>query len=587
MKKTTLFQTSFRFKIFLLFFGFTIGISLLIGLILYSVSAQLLKSQMQDTLRNNLINASNSFDNILQSIGSTTAATTLNAEMVQALQSSPNYEDYDFYEISYGMRKRLQNIADSNDLIKSVYVLSEDGHYFYKNQMNRTYTPTELLEIDLSRQLRSMDESCWGILTGQSLFEQYPTSTLSIMTKVRNTSMTKILGYLCVNINMELVRDIFQDISLEKSGYMSVFTSDMRILFHPDPQITEADQIFFSGLVDPNKSHATLFKGDFMVSYIVSPTSGIIYSACIPISEVVAPATSVRNITLLVMTISLGGALLYAIFMSRWLFAPIRTLVVYMKRAGAGESRIQTTEERHDEMGVLYQSFNQMITEIGSLMDRLHLQEMLSKELQLENLLIQLNPHFLYNTLDAIHWSARENKMDDVCRMTFLLSKYFRTNLSDGQEFITVQRAAQMVESYIEIHSLRYEGRFNYSIEVDETIRGFKVPKYLFQPLVENAIHHGIERRNGNSFLSVSWRDEEDQLRFSVEDNGPGIPPNKLAELQQMLATTPDPRSGSFALQNISLQLTLYYGTLDPLFIESKLNQGTTVSFTIPIKKEV
>ena len=576
-------RSSFRFKIFIVLFAFTVVISVLIGTIVYTVSARLLKNQMQDTMRNNLINTSHGFDSLLGTVNDFATRLSLDSQVLDSVLVRASHDSYEYYTASYAMRKTLQQAIDGSTA-KSFYILSSDGRIFYKNNMDRTYMPDEITDSGMSKLMQSTPENRWMLLKGNSLVEAEPEPTLSVLKCVR--SMGKAKGYVMANIGAGQISGFFRGITFGQNSYVAVYTPDMHVLYIPGGVTERLINEQLTLWVDPLKRQNTIFLKNAMITYVVSEQSGFVYAAYVPMSEVVMPTIPVRNATVSILLLGFLVVLAYSVYISNWLFSPISTLVGYMERAGNGETGVQITECRHDELGILYTSFNRMISQINQLMNKLYLQEMLSRDLQLKNLQIQLNPHFLYNTLDAIHWAARENNTDEVCRMTVLLSRYFQTNLSNGQDFVTVREAAKMINSYIDIQKLRFFDRFRFVVEVDEAISDVRVLKYLFQPLVENAILHGLEKKSGAGLCRISFRLDEGYLRFTVEDDGVGIPPAKLAELRSALSQCQLRQVDNFALNNINLQLKLYYGANVSLQIKSEMNKGTRAGFLIPIRED-
>lgn len=381
-------HTSFRLKMFMLFFCFTVAISLGIGIIVYSISAQMLRGQMQDTMHNNLANLSRSFDTDTQTVMDITATLSLDTEVLDSVQTTAPTSSYEYYSIAYSMRKKLTAAVVNNPSLKSIYVADSEGDTFYKNNIARTYYADELEKEGPLGGLRKMPENRWEIVAATPLVESEPEPTLSFMNVVRSANMRHSQGYVMANIGLSQIQETFGEISFGRSGFVVVFTPDMQPLYHPTDPPGRGTVGDITSLIDVEVTQNTLYVDDAMLTYMVSPTSGFVYAAYIPLAEVVAPAVQVRNVTAFLLAVGLVLALLYMLFVSKWLFSPIHTLVYYMGRAGKGETNIQISEQRHDEMGVLFGSFNRMISQIDQLMHKLYLQEILSKELQLENLQI-------------------------------------------------------------------------------------------------------------------------------------------------------------------------------------------------------
>ncbi len=207
---------------------------------------------------------------------------------------------------------------------------------------------------------------------------------------------------------------------------------------------------------------------------------------------------------------------------------------------------------------------------------------------EMKALQAQITPHFLYNTFDTIVWLAEEEKTDEVVRITKAFSDFLRISLSRGHEWITIGQELDHIKNYLTIQKIRYADILNYKIEADENLLPQKMIKLVLQPLVENAIYHGIKNKRGRGELVVSVKyadDEHTKIRFSVSDNGAGFTPERLAEVRLELALTiPEKLNSVYGLYNVNKKLRLYYGEkTSGLVIESEAGKGSSISFVIPI----
>ena len=208
---------------------------------------------------------------------------------------------------------------------------------------------------------------------------------------------------------------------------------------------------------------------------------------------------------------------------------------------------------------------------------------------EMKALQAQITPHFLYNTFDTIVWLAEEEKTDEVVRITKAFSDFLRISLSRGHEWITIGQELDHIKNYLTIQKIRYADILNYKIEADESLLNQKMIKLVLQPLVENAIYHGIKNKRGRGELSVSvkYADEgRKKIRFSVKDNGAGFTPERLAEVRLELALTISEKLNSvYGLYNVNKKLKLYYGEeTEGLVIESEAGSGSEISFVVPME---
>jgi two-component system sensor histidine kinase YesM len=218
-------------------------------------------------------------------------------------------------------------------------------------------------------------------------------------------------------------------------------------------------------------------------------------------------------------------------------------------------------------------------------------QEHLAKA-ELRTLQAQINPHFLYNTLDTIVWQAESGKAEDVIRLTRSLSDFFRISLSAGADWIPVEQELRHTAAYLSIQKIRYRDILDYQLETEGDLTEVWMPKLLVQPLVENALYHGIKARRGGGRILIRVCREGEQLTFSVSDSGRGIEPEKLESLRAMLreepavaAAVPENEGSGFGLRNVNLRIRLYYRQETGLVLRSD-GEGTEVSFSVPVRRK-
>ena len=238
-----------------------------------------------------------------------------------------------------------------------------------------------------------------------------------------------------------------------------------------------------------------------------------------------------------------------------------------------------------DEITELGMSFNIMIGRIRELLDAKMKEQENLKKAELRALQAQINPHFLYNTLDTIIWMAEAQKTEQVIEIVSALSSFFRLSLSKGKDWITIGEEIERTRSYLTIQKMRYRDIMDFKIEADEEVLNNTILKLILQPLVENALYHGIKNKRGGGTIVVRARQKnENEVLLEVEDDGIGLTPERLAQLQAEL----DDDSGDmklesgFAIGNVNKRIRLYYGRQYGLSIRSEYNTGTCATLVIP-----
>ncbi len=285
-----------------------------------------------------------------------------------------------------------------------------------------------------------------------------------------------------------------------------------------------------------------------------------------------------------------GFSIAAAWIISASIYIPIKKLHDVTTTITKNDLQALVTSENVDEITELGMSFNIMIGKIRELLDaKINEQENLKKA-ELRALQAQINPHFLYNTLDTIVWMAEANKTADVIEIVRALSSFFRIALSKGKDWISIRQEIEHVASYLTIQKMRYRDILDYKIEIDEDILDGTILKLTVQPLVENALYHGIKnKRNGGAITVRARRTDHDLILLEVHDDGVGFTPYKLARIQADMDSDSDAitlKDGGFGLENVNKRIKLFYGKQYGLTVDSQYQEGTRVTLAIPLKDE-
>ena len=268
----------------------------------------------------------------------------------------------------------------------------------------------------------------------------------------------------------------------------------------------------------------------------------------------------------------------------------IYSLEETVRRIAEGEFGDRVRGMNVGELKELGEQINQMADRLETLIDQVRQKQDNLSKAELRTLQAQINPHFLYNTLDTIVWQAESGKGDEVVRLTRSLSDFFRISLSSGADWIPVSQELKHVSAYLSIQKIRYRDILDYEVDQPEGMEEIYMLKLLLQPLVENALYHGIKNKRGGGKISVSVTQENRIMTFTVSDTGKGMTPEQLKALEESLkAEIPtaqaeiEPGHSGFGMRNVDLRIRLYYKKQTGLLVQSG-SEGTSVSFTIPIR---
>jgi two-component system sensor histidine kinase YesM len=286
------------------------------------------------------------------------------------------------------------------------------------------------------------------------------------------------------------------------------------------------------------------------------------------------------TLILLIAVIILAGII------SKEITKPIRLLKDSMGLVEQGEFAKASVEEiANNELGSLTNSFNEMTERIASLMKQNTIEQRERRKSEMRALQAQINPHFLYNTLDSIVWMSEANRNDEAIEMTSALAKLFRQAISDEKEEIFIREEKEYVKNYLTIQQMRYKDKLDYSIEIDPEIENFKIIKFVLQPLVENAIYHGLKYKKEKGHLEIKGYRVGDIAFIEVSDNGVGMTTETLSEIFEEKKA--DFKKSGVGITNVQKRLQLYYGESFGLRVESKPGGGTKVTVTIPKEERV
>ena len=288
--------------------------------------------------------------------------------------------------------------------------------------------------------------------------------------------------------------------------------------------------------------------------------------------------------SLIMLGIVVVGALLASVVISNSISKPIKQLSTITNQVARGDLTVRSNIKNGVEVKVLSDSLNIMIEKLSNLIEAVKIEQTNLRETELKLLQEQINPHFLYNTLDTITWLAEANKSQEVVQMVGSLSNYFRTSLSSGKDLVTLRDEELHVRSYLQIQKLRYEDILTYEITIDEELASCRIPKISLQPLVENALYHGIKNKRGMGSIVITGKRIMDDVILTVIDNGIGMTKERLEEVLEVLSERGNNGKDIYGLYNVNERLHLYFGEEYGVSIQSLHMRGTKVTIKIPAR---
>lgn len=300
--------------------------------------------------------------------------------------------------------------------------------------------------------------------------------------------------------------------------------------------------------------------------------------------------TNQLNVKVHNFTLFCGGMLAFLIFMVMILIVmivlditrPIKELSKVTEQVAKGDFSARARVESQDEVAVLADSVNSMTESLEELVTKIKEDERKMRKADLRLLQEQINPHFLYNTLDTIVWLIEGNDSDKAVNMVMSLSEFFRLVLSKGKEYITIQEEELHIKSYLEIQQMRYRDILEYEIRIDPELYRYQILKLTLQPLVENSLYHGIKYKRAKGNILVTGKQRGDEVRFTVEDNGVGMEEEELHKLQEEIKKPCKDTEKGFGLANVNERIRMNFGAKYGMRIDSARGKGTCVEIVIP-----
>ncbi|GFZ75632.1 histidine kinase [Paenibacillus marchantiophytorum] len=417
---------------------------------------------------------------------------------------------------------------------------------------------------------------------------------ISIVSTVKQRVTHEVIGFIIIDVDDSIVKQFCDNVIIGKSGFFYVADNKGNAIFLPSKTAHNTKWIqnktISSIIENKNKEYVDSSEGkpEFIVTS-PSMSTGWNIVGVVPLQEIVEEANSIRQLIIISVMLSIIFAITLHFFVSNRLTRPVRILKNKMQLAASGFLEAKVVLAGTDEISDLGNSFNIMLGKIRMLLDQSINEQQEIKKSELRALQAQINPHFLYNTLDSILWLAQSEKKEQVVQMVMALSKLFRISLSKGKDSITFEKEIEHLQSYLTIQQMRYRDILDYEIAIDSSLYSLLILKMTLQPIVENALYHGLKNKRGKGLIRITARiEDEDNFLIVIEDNGKGISEDRLGQLRKDLLEPHTPKetgnevSGGFGLHNVHRRICLYYGESYGVQVDSIESEGTIVSIRIP-----
>ncbi len=588
--------------------SFSIVITLSVGFTLYFSVAK-----YSNMLQKNNIRYSNQvLGNLISNIN----------DYINGIESITDIVIYNLYIQNYLIEKKHNEVVKNNSYLGNSNYISQNFEKSIELLGNLIYTHKDIASIlifsknELALYKSSnlnintkydFENDFWYISTlktnkkiiitdphKQSYITKNNENVLSISRQIEGYDGLGEIGIVLIDVNMKVIEDVCRFSQLIGNGYIFIVNDSGDIIFN------EKNNYITEGFNLQNKLYQDVLpiilnqkvgsciakidneKQQFVYKHI--DKTGWTIVAVTPYSDMVSEARSIRNIIFLAGIICFLVTIILVGFLTKRFTNPILKLASMMNQADNGNLNIRANISTNDEVSTLSHSFNKMLERINALMKQVVSEQEEKRKSYLKVLQAQINPHFLYNTLDSIIWMIASNN-NNAIKMIEALSRFFRISLNRGQELITIEEELEHVRNYLIIQGMRYQNKIDYIITADENILKYKTLNILLQPIVENSIYHGIKNSDKKGTISIHAYKENEIIILKVEDDGIGMNEETCSNILKNEYKDKKSFSSGIGVQNVNSRIKLYFGNMYGLRFESALGMGTTVFISLPLLK--
>lgn len=392
-----------------------------------------------------------------------------------------------------------------------------------------------------------------------------------------------------IDLNYSAISELCDQNSMSDTGYVFIVDENGNIVYHPQQQqlYNELQTENIDLVMDSKEDTVRLKRGSEEKLYTMSRSekTGWTVVGCMNVDELLKTSKQAQSIYLITAIVLVVTALVISSLIARNITLPIQRLRDSMLKVQKGDFKTADVEvTTENEIGSLSKSFNVMTHRIQELMEQnVHEQEEKRKS-ELKALQSQINPHFLYNTLDSIIWMAEGKKNEEVVLMTAALARLLRQSISNEEELVSIGQEIEYARSYLTIQKMRYKDKLEFQIEVLPSINTVPIIKLVLQPIIENAIYHGLKYKESKGLLIIKGYEESENIILQIIDNGVGMDEAKLQHIFDKHKV--NYHSNGVGVYNVQRRLLLYYGSKYGISYESKPGFGTTATITIPKRRE-
>jgi len=550
-----------------------------IGLLINRKSEAVIQQKTGDYTADILSEISKNINSELQDIERLYYTIITNKELRDTLIQTNRGFDSEVTRVSVRQKTEelLYEAVLDRENIHSLFLVALNGEVYHQTVSGTS--PTLRLESDdLVRLDRNQGDLIW-------FKPDEAQRTIPIGSAFNDVDTQRRIGYFLVNYRESALLASYSDTRLNDNSLMFIVDREGRILSHADEAMFNRtlEAGYLRGVLDGTDNGVIREIIDGKKQYVSYQSIGSRdwkMVSIMPGAEYEKEAIALRNsvVTILIVVFALAVCISYIVSSS--ISSPVHRLAAIMRTVDRDGFEQYSDHFARDEIGMLSHSFNRMVKRINYLITKVYQEQLLKQQSELKYLMFQINPHFLFNTLETINWMSRIKGVPEVGVLTKMLGDLMREGIK-GKDFIPLAQELDNVEKYATIQKYRYGDKFDIGFDIDETAKPIMVPKFMLQPLVENALVHGLESKVDGGYIRITARAGSGVLTVTVQDNGTGMAPDKLEQLIRQL-DGPSEESRGIGVSNVHQRIRLHYGAPYGLELRSESGLGTSVTVTLP-----
>lgn len=547
---------------------------LFVGTISYIKSSSILQKKISISNLNTVKQTGNNIEFILKNVHDFSLYLFQNDTVKEFLKLPPETQYKTIQQKRSLVIRELLYLLNSKNYIQSVYLSGFNGLTI------ETKGSQEQLNEDILNNTKKLRGAPYWLFHTITRYDNSKINVLSIVRVINDIdNITKALGILKINISEDAIAKIYaNDDQFSKQGHYYIINKDNMIIssLNKDELMSPISPAIIKPEIGNKKYgyyQVKLNNDDYLITYYDLDYIGYKLINLVPLKELLIENIVIKKVTIYSMFLSTLICLIFILLFYYKVLHPLNQVRNVMQELENGNFDIRLNIKGYNEIAVLGKTFNKMSARLQELMEQVYLEKVKQKEAELKALQAQVNPHFLYNTLDTIYWMSRMENAQETSDLVKALARLFRLSLNKGNEFTTVKKELEHLESYLTIQKKRYSGLITFTIDLDEKVLNCKVVKLVLQPLVENAIYHGIEKNGGKGTVNVIIKKQGRYLIYEITDDGQGA---NVSELNRLLTEVGEENRG-FGIKNVNDRIKLYFGDDCGLTFFSTPGKGTTV----------